>query len=163
MDTRLIIGSLAAIFLGTPSTLSAQEKEGDRKVRIDITRKENGRTSHVTKEFTMDDANGLEDALRELGVLDELQLVHDGENIVIDVKRLKEGGLLEDMSMAFAFDDAPEDLDLDMMLTQGAYLGVYLEDLRAQERTHRRTSVSLRRPEHGSPRSWKVHLRKRPV
>ena len=128
MDTRLIIGSLAALFLGTPSTGSAQEKEGDRKVRIDITRKENGRTSHVSKEFTMDDANGLEDALRELGVLDELQVVHDGENIVIDVKRLKEGGLLEDMSMAFAFDDAGEDLDLDVVLAQGAFLGVHLAD-----------------------------------
>ena len=53
-----------------------------------------------------DDQDALENALRELGVLDEFNVIDDGENIVIDVRRLKNGGLLEDMSLALAFEEA---------------------------------------------------------
>ncbi|MBK6754876.1 MAG: hypothetical protein IPG69_15155 [Flavobacteriales bacterium] len=102
MNTLPLIALSTAALLA--AQLPAQEPSGDRKVRIEITTNENGKTSTVTREFDMNDERSLEDALNELGVLDEIKLIGEGENLVIDMRRMKDGGALEDMSMAMVID-----------------------------------------------------------
>lgn len=119
MKRNVTIACLATVFtMGYTAPGRAQDNDGDRKVRIEITTNEDGRTQHVTREFDLDDDDALEEALRELGVFDEIGVINDGENLVIDLKRLNaEGGMLKDMSVALANDDADGE--------DGAYLGVY--------------------------------------
>ena len=75
MNTLPLIALSTAALLA--AQLPAQEPSGDRKVRIEITTNENGKTSTVTREFDMNDERSLEDALNELGVLDEIKLIGD--------------------------------------------------------------------------------------
>ena len=82
----------------TAGAFARTAPQGDRDHSVP----EDGKTSHSEHEFDLDDQDALENALRELGVLDGVQPIDDGENIVIDVRRLKDGGLLEDMNMALA-------------------------------------------------------------
>lgn len=119
MKRNWTIACLAAVFtMGYTAPGRGQDNDGDRKVRIEITTNEDGRTQHVTREFDLDDDNALEEALRELGVFDEIGVINDGENLVIDLKRLnEEGGMLKDMSVALANDEEGDE--------DGAYLGVY--------------------------------------
>ena len=121
MKRKLIIGCLATVFtMGYASKAKSQDGEQDRKVRIEITTNENGSTQHVTREFDLSNGEALEDALRELGVFDEIGVINDGENLVIDLKRMnQEGGTLRDMSMALAMDDLAD------ISGAGGYLGVY--------------------------------------
>ena len=122
MNKQLLLSGLTSLAL----TAGAFAQDGDRKVRIEITRTEDGKTSHSEHEFDLDDQDALENALRELGVLDEFNVIDDGENIVIDVRRLKDGGLLEDMSMALAFEKAMEEAS-EPVAWFGAYLANYNE------------------------------------
>ena len=122
MNTHLLLSGLASLAL----TAGAIAQDGDRKVRIEITRTEDGKTSHSEHEFDLDDQDALENALRELGVLDEFNVINDGENIVIDVRRLKNGGLLEDMSLALAFDEAMAEAGAPVAWF-GSYLANYNE------------------------------------
>ncbi len=121
MRTFALLPSLAALSLLDPAFAFAQDPDGERKVRIEIIRTENGNTSRVTREFDMTDEQGLQDALKELGVMDELNMIGDGENLVIDMRRMKDGGLLNDMSMALSI---PDQLDVELPEPK-PYLGVY--------------------------------------
>lgn len=115
---RIVAVLATALTLGPSAPSHGQGDDGERKVRIEITTNEDGRTQHVTREFDLNDGDALEDALRELGVFDEIGVINDGENLVIDLKRSnEEGGVLKDMSVALAND---EDDGRD-----GAYLGIY--------------------------------------
>ena len=117
MKHKLLLPLLATVFTMGYHKVKSQDNEGDRKVRIEITTNENGKTEHVTREFDLSDGEALEDALRELGVFDQIGVINNGENLVIDLKRTGEdGGALRDMSMAMAMEDAGE---------PGAQLGVY--------------------------------------
>lgn len=128
MATRHLFHVIAAVLIGSASLQAlAQEQPQERKVRISITHNENGETTHIDKEFDLNDEENIEDALRELGVLKEFNVQGDGENIVIDVRRLKDGGMLEDMSMALTMDDEESVLAWAGREPQ-AYLGVYLGD-----------------------------------
>ncbi len=129
MNKHLFLRSLGALLVAGMGTIaSAQDDEenngkGERRVRIEITRNENGQKSHVTREFDLNDQQQLQDALRELGVMDEMNVIGDGENLVIDMKRMRDGGMLNDMSMALSLPDeleAPEEPQ--------AFLGVYYAD-----------------------------------
>lgn len=122
MKRHLILPLIATVLtLGYAKKSKGQEAAdpGDRKVRIEITTNENGSTQHVTREFDLSDGEALEDALRDLGVFDEIGVLNDGENLVIDLKRLNDdGSALREMSMAMAMEDV-------MSGDKGGYLGVY--------------------------------------
>lgn len=120
MKRTVLISTFGAILLATHAPMAAAQNEGERRVRIDITRNEHGSESHVTREFDLNDQQQLADALRELGVMDEMNLIGDDENLVIDFKRMRDGGLLNDMSMALSLADVAEDRG-----EPRAYLGVY--------------------------------------
>ena len=121
MKRKLILGCLATVFtMGYPGKAKSQDDSPDQKVRIEITTKENGSTQHVTREFDLSNGEALEDALRELGVFDEIGVINDGENLVIDLKRVnEEGGTLKDMCMALSMEDLAD------LGGAGGYLGVY--------------------------------------
>ena len=124
MKKLITLGCLATVFtMGYTAKAKAQDDspapdQGDRKVRIEITTREDGSTQRVTHELDLSDGQALEDALRELGVFDEIGVINDGENMVIELKRLSEdGGMLKDMCMALTVDPEWE--------TTGGFLGVY--------------------------------------
>ena len=107
-------------------------------MRIEITTNENGKTSTVTREFDMNNEGSLEDALNELGVLDEIRLIGEGENLVIDMRRMKDGGALEDMSMAMVIDpDEWADAEHD----ERPLLGVYTTDMDGKKCNDQKTPV----------------------
>lgn len=130
MKQHLFLRGMGALLVaGMGTMVSAQDDEennneqGERRVRIEITRNENGQRSHVTREFDLNDAQQLQDALKELGVIDELNMIGNGENLTIDLKRMREGGMLNDMSMALSLPDA-----LEAPSAPQPYLGVYYGD-----------------------------------
>ena len=119
MDTKFLTSAFSVLLFTTGSTIATAQHDGERRVRIDITRNENGNESHVTREFDLSDERQLADALRELGVMDELNIIGDDENLVLDLRRMRDGGLLNDMSMALSL------ADLETPSEPRAYLGVY--------------------------------------
>lgn len=130
MDKHFLARGLGALLLaGLGTAVSAQEDdEGERRVRIEITKNENGKTSHITREFDLNNDAELHDALRELGVIDELSTIGDGENLVLDLRRMNEGGLLNDMSLALTMpEDAPDPMDAEETEPK-PYLGVNYAD-----------------------------------
>jgi len=92
MNNRFLFLPLAAIVFTGPKPAQAQGVAPDRKVRIEVTTTEDGKTERVTRELDATDEQAIQDALRELGVLDELNLGSDGENVTINIMRSKEGG-----------------------------------------------------------------------
>lgn len=120
MKRQVLFHLCGALFLAAHATIAFAQNTGERRVRIEITRNENGNESHVTREFDLNDEQQLADALRELGVMDELNIIGDDENLVLDLRRMREGGMLNDMSVALSMADdamAPGE--------PRAYLGVY--------------------------------------
>ncbi|HQW05446.1 MAG TPA: PDZ domain-containing protein [Flavobacteriales bacterium] len=79
---------LAAVFQGGAAQVP-DEPQGpeDRKVRIEIVTTENGETKRITKEFDAANEEEVQDALKELGVLDHINMNGDGENVTIDIRR----------------------------------------------------------------------------
>jgi hypothetical protein len=120
MNRTVLFHVFGALFLAAHATIAFAQNEGERRVRIEITRNENGSESHVTREFDLSDEKQLADALKELGVMDEMNIIGDDENLVIDLKRMRDGGMLNDMSMALSMADAAE-----APSEPRAYLGVY--------------------------------------
>lgn len=106
MNKQVLFHVCGALLLAAHATIAFAQNDGERRVRIEITRNENGNESHVTREFDLGDEKQLADALKELGVMDEMNIIGDDENLVIDLKRMREGGLLNDMSMALSMADA---------------------------------------------------------
>ncbi len=119
MTRQVLFHVCGALFIAAHSTIAFAQGPGERRVRIEITRNENGNESHVTREFDLNDEQQLADALRELGVMDELNVIGDDENLVLDLRRMREGGLLNDMSMALSM------ADMEAASEPRAYLGVY--------------------------------------
>ncbi|MFT3886035.1 MAG: PDZ domain-containing protein [Flavobacteriales bacterium] len=148
MNKYLLARGFGALLLANTATLvSAQEEKeesggGERRVRIEISRNENGRTSHMTREFDLNNDAELHDALRELGVLDELVNIGDGENVTFDLRRMDAGGPLNDMCMGLAW---PADMSA-FKPEPRPYLGVYYGDQPSGKAGARITGV-----EEGSP------------
>ncbi len=130
MRTYALLPGLAALSLLDPAFTFAQDPDDERKVRIEITRTENGETSRITREFDMSNEQALQDALKELGVMDELKMIGAGENVVIDMRRMRDGGMLDDMSVAMSMLDGIDDV----LPEQRAYLGVYYGNYNAEDR-----------------------------
>ena len=120
MKKTVLLHLFGAVLLAAHATIAFAQNEGARRVRIEITRNENGTESHVTREFDLSDEKQLADALKELGVMDEMNIIGDDENLVIDLKRMRDGGMLNDMSMALSMADA-----IPAPGEPRAYLGVY--------------------------------------
>lgn len=79
---------LAAVFQGSTAPQAiAQEQEKDRKVRIEIVTSENGETKRVTHEFDAADEEAMQQAMRELGIMDHLTLDGDDRDLQIDIRR----------------------------------------------------------------------------
>ena len=140
MKPLSLLPSLAALSLFAPDMAVAQGDQGAHKVRIEITRNENGETSHSVREFDLNDERGMQNALRELGVMEELNMMGQDENLLIDVRRMKEGGLLNDMSLAFSMLDG-ERTDLP---ERQAYMGVNHGDYDAGDRTEKSKRPSIK-------------------
>lgn len=122
---KALLRTAIALLLPLPLTAPAQSTGGgdDRKVRIEITTTEDGRTTRVEREYDLTDEGSLQEALRELGVLEELGTIGADENLIIDLRRLRDGGALKDMSLAFAMaEDGPHHPPHGYL---GAYLGLY--------------------------------------
>lgn len=161
MNTYLLTRSFGALLLANlGSVVTAQDGsegkgkgEEQRRVRIEISRNENGRVSHETREFDLNNEAELHDALRELGVLDELSRIGDGENLTFDLRRMNEDGLLNDMSVALAW---PSDQAYEAPEPQ-PYMGVYYDDFsnckeaKAADRPPVKDGALLTNVEEGSP------------
>lgn len=122
------LGALLLAQLGGPLLAQEAAPANERRVRIEITRNDNGKTSHVTREFDLNNDAELHEALRELGVIDELGSLEQGEDLVLDLRRSCEGGLLNDMSLALTMPAIPS------MADERAYLGVEFTDVTKDDR-----------------------------
>ncbi|HEX2616451.1 MAG TPA: PDZ domain-containing protein [Flavobacteriales bacterium] len=133
MNTHLLVRGFGALLLANLGTLvsAQQEAEGtgkgeeQRRIRIEISKNENGHVTHETREFDLNNEAELHEALRELGVLDELSRIGDGENVTFDLRRRSDTGLLNDMCVALAWPDVD---DAFKAPEPRPYLGVYYED-----------------------------------
>lgn len=120
--STIILATFPPALLAQSDGQAAEADPGDRKVRIEITTTEDGRSSRIEREFDLNDERSLQDALRELGVMDELGTIGADENLIIDLRRMRDGGALKDMSLAFALRDEAQAA----MHTPRGYLGAYL-------------------------------------
>jgi membrane-associated protease RseP (regulator of RpoE activity) len=103
MIKQLLFMPLAAVFQGgaLPEAEAPQEPV-DRKVRIEIVTTENGETKRVTKEFDASNEAEIQQALKDLGVMDHFNVSGDGENVTIDIRRSIDGEDDEEMSLSIA-------------------------------------------------------------
>lgn len=87
MSVPLLPVTLATVlFAGMNTPVRAQEQGPESKVRIEVITTENGETKRVTKEFDADDEAAIEDALREMGVMQHFSF-HGGEgDLRIDIR-----------------------------------------------------------------------------
>lgn len=90
------ITALAALFC-IVLTIKAQETE--RKVKVNITTKENGETTTVRKEFTLKEGEDVNAILKELGVLEEVGEISNGQVMEINVIRKEDSDILQDMEI----------------------------------------------------------------
>jgi len=143
MFKTILLMPLAAVFQGGVAQEPVAPQEPDqRKVRIEIVTTENGETKRVTKEFDASNEQEVQDALKELGVLDNINFNGDGENVTIDIRR--SGGDADDdmfLHMAPMPPMAPMEPMAPMTpLTRGlvaceptAYLGVSTRSVDAEQ------------------------------
>jgi len=89
MLKTLFFMPLAAVFQGgaTPEASAQEQEPAERKVRVEIVTTENGETKRITKEFDATNDAEIQHALKELGVLDQINVGGDGENVTIDIRR----------------------------------------------------------------------------
>lgn len=114
----------AVVLLGTAATPIRAQQQGERKVRIEISRIEDGQTSSETREFELGTGEDLEQALRDLGVWDELRAIGAGEDLYIDLRRTRDGGALDEMALALSMAGQARDAVQDP--SPRAFLGVHL-------------------------------------
>lgn len=104
----------------------------DRKVRIEVVTTENGETKRVTKEFDATNDAQVQDALRELGVLNQMKLGPGERDITIDIRGFGDGEG-DDMFMRMApmapMPPVPPTPPMAFSSEPSAYLGVSTRDL----------------------------------
>ncbi len=124
---------LAALIAGSFS-LQAQDQNAEpkQKVKVHVKITENGETKEITREVESDREVDVDSILRDLGVLEGMELTSKGQQIEVDIKK-KVGGVDEkDVSVhmrsprhsvrAYAFPD-------EATCAKKAFLGVYIESL----------------------------------
>lgn len=105
-------------------TMNAQEKE-DRKVTINITTKEGGKTTITKKVIDLEDGEDVEKILEELGILGEVGDISEGQVIEINIIRKEDNDVLKDMEFGlFMNDHKMKFFECD---ESRPFLGVYVE------------------------------------
>lgn len=99
---RTLLGICALLLLTSP-ILAQQEDE--RKVSVDIEVEENGETRTVKKDFILREGQSLEEALKELGIMDELGEIESDERLEIDIRRFLDDSDIGNMQIRFFNDD----------------------------------------------------------
>jgi membrane-associated protease RseP (regulator of RpoE activity) len=129
------------LFLPLASVIGLQQEPQvpvpDRKVRIEVVTTENGETKRVTKEFDATDDSQVQDALRELGVLNQMKLGDGERDITIDIRGFgddEDGDMF--MRMAPMAPNAPMPPDAPMIFSgePSAYLGVSTRNLNDEDK-----------------------------
>lgn len=88
MNKQLLFLPLAAVVFTGPRPVQAQSQEPARKITIEVTTTENGETTHIKRELDPNDEQGLQDALREMGIMDEM-VIEDGDGeVTIDIRKV---------------------------------------------------------------------------
>lgn len=122
MDMHTLkLRTLTAIAAVLCIVLTIKAQESERKVKVNITTKENGKTETIKKEFTLEDGQDLNEILREMGVLQEVNDMEGGQTMEINVIKKEDLEVLEDMEIGmfmekFAHCGEPK-----------PFLGVYVE------------------------------------
>ena len=133
MTTPFYFLPLAAVFQTAVPQQEPDQVPTDRRVRIEIVTTENGETKRVTREFDATDDAQVEDALRELGVLEHMSLGNGERNLTIDIRGFgddeEDGSMF--MRMAPMPPIAPEapDAPMAVICEKSAYLGVSTQEL----------------------------------
>ncbi|MBK9418379.1 MAG: PDZ domain-containing protein [Flavobacteriales bacterium] len=92
MIKPLFLLPLAAVFQGsTAPSATAQQQFTERKVRVEIVTTENGETKRVTKEFNASTEEEMQDALKELGVMERINMHGDDEKVIMDIRHYGSG------------------------------------------------------------------------
>lgn len=121
---RSTISLLALLALAPSCSAQAQEQEAP-KARINITVTENGETKRLEREVPLNDAEAIQQALKEMGVLDEMTIENGANRIEINIRKRDDDGVLKDMDMSM-FLDAPDAMVwAEAPGEPRAYLGVY--------------------------------------
>ncbi len=91
MDRKWLLLPLFAVVVTLPKSARSQEEPSERKISIEIRTTENGETT--TRSLDLDNASDqeIEDALREMGIMDHFSFHGDDENVVIDIRRFGDG------------------------------------------------------------------------
>lgn len=112
-----------------------QPPAAQRKVRIEVVTTENGETKRATKEFDASDDAQVQDALRELGVLDQMRLRPGERDITIDIRGFGDDG---DAFLRMApLPPLPPGAPLTIAGTPSAYLGVSTRNLSSDDKKPR--------------------------
>ena len=121
---RTVPLSYLAIFLAcAPScSLRAQTTE-EPKAKISISITEDGETKQMEREVPLNDPDALENALRELGIMQEFNIDGGANRIEINIRKRGDDGVLKDMDLSLFMDEPSA-----AVWVAGeprAYLGVY--------------------------------------
>lgn len=108
-----------------------QPPAAQRKVRIEVMTTENGATKRATKEFDATDDAQVQEALRELGVLDQMRLGPGERDITIDIRGFGDDG---DAFLRMApLPPLPPDAPFAFAGAPSAYLGVSTRNLASDD------------------------------
>ena len=129
------------LFLPLASVIGLQQEPQvpvpDRKVRIEVVTTENGETKRVTKEFDANDDAQMQEALRDLGVLNHMKLGDGERDITIDIRGFGDGEDA-DMFMRMApmapLAPMPPDAPMAFIGEPSAYLGVSTRNLNDEDK-----------------------------
>ena len=120
--TAPFLGLLAMLACAPSCSLRAQTDEAPKaKIHISVT--ENGETKQLEREIPLNDPAALEQALREMGIMDELNIDDGANRIEINIRKRGDDGVLKDMDMSMFMEEPGT-----MVWAIGeprAYLGVY--------------------------------------
>lgn len=129
------------LFLPLASVISMQQEPQvpvpDRKVRIEVVTTENGETKRVTKEFDANDDAQVQEALRELGVLNQMKLNNGERDVTIDIRGFgdgEDGDMYMRMAPMPPTPPMPPDAPMAMRGEPMAYLGVSTRNLTDEDK-----------------------------
>ncbi len=112
------------IFLACAPSCSLQAQTNDEpKAKISISVTEDGETKQVEREIPLNDPDALENALRELGIMQEFNIDGGANRIEINIRKHGDDGVLKDMDLSLFMDEPGA-----AVWVTGeprAYLGVY--------------------------------------
>jgi hypothetical protein len=92
MNNKFFLLPILAVVFALPRSAKAQQDpETERKISIEITTTENGQTT--TKSIDLENATDeeLQQALRDLGIMEHFSINGEDENVIIDIRRFGAG------------------------------------------------------------------------